>query len=139
MTADSGRGARPRMGGRRAAVFRRTASQRQAFDAIRASARQTHASGARYLLVNVPEHSYRWSAPDGPARYRAFIQAMTQHARAEGFEFIDVTQSVPNRFANDADYSDYHHMSPAGPIRFTDMLAREVVTRSRGNAVAVRQ
>ena len=115
-----------------------SADSRQAIAAIRASARQTHAAGARYVLVNVPEHSYRWSAPDGPARYRAYIQTMTQLARDERFEFIDVTQSVPNRFADDADYSDYHHMSPAGAIRFTDMLAREIVAESRIHAEARR-
>jgi hypothetical protein len=115
-----------------------SAESRQAFAAIRASARQAHAAGARYVLVNVPEHSYRWSAPDGPARYRAFIQTMAQLARDEEFEFIDVTESVPNRFANEADYSDYHHMSPAGAIRFTHMLAQEFVRESRTHAEARR-
>jgi hypothetical protein len=115
------------------------ADSRRAFEAIRASARQTHATGARYVLVNVPEHPYRWSAPDGPARYRGFIDAMTLLAREEGFEFIDVTQSVPNRFADDADYSDYHHMSPAGAIRFTHILAREIAIRSRAHVEARRQ
>jgi hypothetical protein len=94
-----------------------------ALAAIRASAAASRRAGARYILVNVPEHAFRWSAPAGPSRYRAYVVAMTEIARAERFEFIDVTQGDPQRFAEEADYSDYHHMSPAGAQRFTRLLA----------------
>ena len=45
---------------------------------------------------------------------RGYVLSMTEMARAEDFEFIDVTQGDAQRFAEETDYSDYHHMSPAG-------------------------
>ena len=37
-----------------------------ALTAIRRTARAVRRSGAEYALVNVPEHVFRWSGPDGP-------------------------------------------------------------------------
>jgi hypothetical protein len=100
--------------------------------AIRASAAASRRAGARYVLVNVPEHAFRWSAPEGPSRYSAYVHAMEEIARGDGFEFIDVTQGDARRFAVEADYSDYHHMSPAGAQRFTRLLAAAFGQRLAG-------
>jgi hypothetical protein len=55
---------------------------------------------------------------------------MRELAAREGFTFLDVTHGDPRRFARDAEYSDYHHMSPAGARRFTGLLADEFAQRS---------
>ena len=102
------------------------AESRSAIAAIQQSARMVHQAGARYILVNVPEHAFRWSAPGGAARYRAYLHALAAAADAEGFTFIDVTQGNPQAFSVDAEFSDYHHMSPAGALRFTRALAHEL-------------
>jgi hypothetical protein len=94
-----------------------------ALDAIRRTARGARAAGAGYLLVNMPEHAFRWSGRDGRERYARYLAALRSLAEAEGFPFVDVTDGDPERFANDADYSDYHHMSPDGAARFTMLLA----------------
>jgi len=94
-----------------------------ALDAIRQTSRVVRRSGAEYALVNVPEHSFRWSGRDGLLRYRDYIAALKRLADEEAFEFIDVTAGATNQFSRDADYSDYHHMSPEGAGRFTLMLA----------------
>jgi hypothetical protein len=86
----------------------------------------------KYVLVNVPEHAFRWSAPDGPQRYTDYLDSVRSLAQSMSFEFIDVTHGNPRLFANDADYSDYHHMSPAGAHRFTLLLASELRTRLTG-------
>src|SRR4051812_11145872 len=94
-----------------------------AVDAIRASFRATTRSGAEYVLLNVPEHAFRWSGADGRARYASYLNVLQQLADAEGFRFIDVTGGDPGQFAAPADYSDYHHMSPEGAQRFTRLVA----------------
>jgi hypothetical protein len=102
---------------------------RNALDAIRRSFRATRRSGAQYILVNVPEHAFRWSGPDGRQRYAAYLGELAKLARAEGFPFVDVTGGDPAVFSSPLDYSDYHHMSPAGARRFTTLLAAEFRTR----------
>jgi hypothetical protein len=97
-----------------------------AIAAIQQSARLAREAGARYILVNVPEHSFRWSAPGGEGRYRAYLHALATAAGQGGFTFVDVTQGNPNAFSVDAEFSDYHHMSPAGARRFTRALAHEL-------------
>jgi hypothetical protein len=95
-------------------------------------------ANVRYVLVNVPEHAFRWSAPDGGQRYADYIDAMRSLADSMSFEFVDVTAGDPQRFANDSEYSDYHHMSPAGAHRFTLMLASEFESRFAGTLTAGR-
>ena len=95
-------------------------------------------SNVRYVLVNVPEHAFRWSTPGGAERYGEYIDTLRALADAQSFEFIDVTNRDPRRFANDAEYSDYHHMSPAGAHRFTLMLASELGPRLPGTLAAGR-
>jgi hypothetical protein len=102
---------------------------RAALEAIGRSFRATRRAGAQYILVNVPEHAFRWSGPDGRERYEAYLGALAQLARAEGFPFVDVTGGNPGLFSSPLDYSDYHHMSPAGARRFTTLLAAEFRTR----------
>jgi len=105
---------------------------RAALEAIRRSFQATRRFGAQYVLVNVPEHAFRWSGPDGRERYAAYLGALTELARAEGFPFVDVTGGDPALFSSPLDYSDYHHMSPAGARRFTTLLAAEFRTRYAG-------
>jgi hypothetical protein len=98
----------------------------EAFEAIRQTARAAQRSGARYVLVNVPEHAFRWSGSDGRARYATYLAALRRVAADEHVTFIDVTDADPYRFSNDADYADYHHMSPEGAARFTTLLATTI-------------
>src|SRR5262245_28176982 len=97
--------------------------RRDALDAIRQTSRAVRRRGAEYALVNVPEHSFRWSGRDGLSRYRDYLAALKRLADEEAFAFIDVTAGATDQFSRDADYSDYHHMSPEGAGRFTQMLA----------------
>lgn len=92
---------------------------------IRRSARAAYRAGAEYVLVNMPEHAFRWSGDDGAARYARYLDVLEQLAATEGFEFIDVTRGDPQQFSSALEYSDYHHMSPAGSERFTRLLADE--------------
>jgi hypothetical protein len=96
-----------------------------ALDEIRKSARAAHRAGAEYVLVNMPEHAFRWSGDDGRERYATYLEVLQQLAANEGFEFIDVTGGDPLQFSSALEYSDYHHMSPAGSERFTRLLADE--------------
>src|SRR5262249_54119747 len=93
---------------------------------IRRSARAAKRAGADYILVNVPEYAFRWSGPDGRQRYASYLNTMRDLARSEGVRFVDVTHGDPYLFSSQAEYSDYHHMSPAGARRFTTMLAAEL-------------
>jgi hypothetical protein len=99
---------------------------KEALEAIRRSARSARQMGAQYLLVNVPEHAFRWSGPDGRERYASYLRAMQDVADEEGFTFIDVSDGNPSRFESASEYSDYHHMSPTGAARFTRMLADRI-------------
>jgi hypothetical protein len=99
---------------------------KEALEAIRRSFRATRRAGAQYLLVNVPEHAYRWSGPDGRERYASYFRAMQDLADDERFTFIDVSDGNPSQFASVSEYSDYHHMSPTGALRFTTMLADRI-------------
>lgn len=94
-----------------------------ALQEIRRSARAARRRGADYVLVNVPEHAFRWSGSDGRQRYDTYLGTLRRLAAAEGFAFVDVTSGDPDRFSSMAEYADYHHMSPAGAERFTRMLA----------------
>lgn len=96
-------------------------------------------ANVRYVLVNVPEHAFRWSTPGGAERYGEYIDTLRALAASQSFEFIDVTKRDPSRFANDAEYSDYHHMSPAGAHRFTLMLASELGAQLPGTLTAGRR
>jgi hypothetical protein len=98
---------------------------RNALDQIRRSARAARRAGAEYVLVNVPEHAFRWSGPDGRERYRNYLDTLRALAAREGVAFVDVTGGDPAQFSSEAEYSDYHHMSPAGADRFTRLLAQE--------------
>src|SRR5690349_110560 len=70
----------------------------EALEAIRRSYRATKRAGAQYVLVNVPEHAFRWSGADGRERYDAYLTAMRRVADEEGFPFVDVTHGDPVLF-----------------------------------------
>jgi hypothetical protein len=83
------------------------------------------ANGMLYILVNMPEHCARFgNSPEGQARYQRYLDALGSFARSRGIPLIDVTGGAADAFCNDAWFSDYHHMSPAGARVFTTMLAR---------------
>lgn len=83
------------------------------------------ANGMLYVLVNMPEHCARYDGdPRGQARYQAYLDVLGGFARSLGIPLIDVTGGDAGAFCNDAWFSDYHHMSPAGAQVFTTMLAQ---------------
>jgi hypothetical protein len=94
-----------------------------ALAAIRDTAGAARRFGAAYVLVNVPEHAFRWSGEDGRERYARYLALLRELAAEEHVAFVDVTDGDPTRFADDREYSDYHHMSPVGADRFTTLLA----------------
>jgi len=51
---------------------------------------------------------------------------MQDLAADEGFTFVDVSDGNPSQFVAASEYSDYHHMSPTGALRFTTMLADRI-------------
>ena len=53
-------------------------------------------------------------------------QRPEETGRRRRFAFIDVTAGSADQFFRDAEYSDYHHMSPEGAGRFTAMLAAAI-------------
>jgi hypothetical protein len=110
-------------------MLRDSPESRDSLEAIRRSFRATRRFGSQYILVNVPEHAFRWSGADGRERYAAYLRALAQLAGAEGFPFVDVTGGDPTLFSSPVEYSDYHHMSPAGARRFTTLLAAEFRAR----------
>src|SRR3954469_3009403 len=110
-----------------------------ALAAIGRTAELCRRAGVRYVLVNVPEHAFRWSGPDGARRYADYVDTLRALAQSLSFEFVDVTNGDPRRFANDAEDSDYHHMSPAGAHRFTMLLASELGSRLPGTLTADRR
>jgi hypothetical protein len=103
-----------------------------ALEAIRHSARAARRAGADYVLVNVPEHAFRWSGANGHARYVTYLDTLRQLAAAEGFPFVDVTDGDDARFSAYREYSDYHHMSPEGAARFTTLLAAHFGSQRAG-------
>jgi hypothetical protein len=94
-----------------------------AFEAIRQTIHAAQRSGATYVLVNMPEHAFRWSSADGAARYATYLRALRRLADEQGVRFVDVTDGDPYRFSQDAEFADYHHMSPEGATHFTTLLA----------------
>jgi hypothetical protein len=81
-----------------------------------------------YILVNIPEHGDKYlNQSDGMERYHAYLNQLENFAESEGILFIDVTNGCPERYRDDALFSDYHHMSPAGAALFTKELAKELV------------
>jgi hypothetical protein len=92
-----------------------------------------------WTFVNVPEHVFRWSGLDGQARYHRYIQRPEENGRRRRFAFIDVTAGSADQFFRDAEYSDYHHMSPEGAGRFTAMLAARSPRRSKQSRPAQEQ
>lgn len=102
-------------------------------EALRRTAALCRERGILYIVANSPEHPYRYSTPDGAARYRHYLGLLEDLAAQEGFVFIDVTNGDPGRFANDAWFSDYHHMLPAGAERFTSLLAARLAPLLAGD------
>mgnify|MGYP006170882099 CR=1 FL=1 len=92
------------------------------FAALRRTIAAVRAAGAEYVLVNVPEHAFRWRGPDGPDRYRHYVRTLQAFAEAERVGFIDPTDGDPSRFVA-TPYFDLSHMTAAGSRQFTRALA----------------
>jgi hypothetical protein len=120
-----------------------SAEWKTSVEEIRRSCRAARRAGAEYVLVNVPEHAFRWSGPDGRERYQVYLGVLKNLAEADRFPFVDVTDGDPARFALAAEFSDYHHMSPEGAAHFTRLLAGafdsrvDVLPKLETRAVAV--
>jgi hypothetical protein len=82
-------------------------------------------AGAQYVLVNMPEHPARFDTATGHAIFDDYEQRIRAWAANNDVPFLDVTNSSLDVFTEDELYSDYHHMSPKGARKFTDMLAAE--------------
>jgi hypothetical protein len=102
-----------------------------AFDALREVHRTCLAAGIDYVLVNVPEHAFRWSRPNGQALYAEYLAKLRDFARRERITFVDVTRGDPSTFGADAEFSDYHHMGPGGAEHLTRLLAAELIATGR--------
>jgi hypothetical protein len=82
------------------------------------------ASGAMYVLVNMPEHGDKFlNAADGQDRYRLYVDTLRSFAAAQGVPFIDVTNGDANVYQTDEPFSDFHHMSPDGAAELTRLIA----------------
>jgi hypothetical protein len=80
--------------------------------------------GVHFVIVNMPEYCGRYlTAADGLARYRAYLNSLRQLASREGVSLIDVTRGDPSGWCDKEQFSDHHHMSPAGAHRFSVELA----------------
>jgi hypothetical protein len=92
------------------------------FAALRRAIAVVRATGAVYVLANVPEHVRRWQGPDAADRYRAYLEALRAFAESEGVAFVDPTNGNVAAF-KDAPYSDFSHMTPQGCRQYTAALA----------------
>lgn len=85
------------------------------------------AEGIMYVLVNIPEHGDKYlNQPDGRERYQAYLDQLEALAQSKGIVFVDITDGRAELYRDDALFSDYHHMSPAGAELFTRELAQRL-------------
>jgi hypothetical protein len=95
--------------------------------------------GIDYVLVNVPEHGDKFLNAEGGKRlYDLYISELKKFANQESILLIDTTNSNPDSYRNDRDYSDYHHMSVAGAERFTKELASVISVYLLENGVVAK-
>ena len=92
------------------------------FAALRRTIAAVRATGAAYVLANVPEHVTRWQGPDAADRYRAYVDALREFAASEGVAFVDPTDGNVAQF-RDMPYSDFSHMTADGSRQYTLALA----------------
>ena len=95
------------------------------FAALHRTIAAVHATGASYVLVNVPEHAARWRGAGGVERYRHYVETLRAFADVEGVAFIDPTEGDPFRFAQ-TPFNDLSHMTAAGSRQFTRALAERM-------------
>jgi len=85
----------------------------------------------QYVLINMPEHSFRWvSQPGGDILYASYLRQLDELAYEEGIIFIDLTYGDPDNYSHDEWFSDYHHMSPLGAELFSRELAKFFIIHS---------
>ena len=92
-------------------------------DALRRTAAWCRQRGIAYVLVNIPEHRDRFSAPEGPELYAAYLADMRKLAGELGADFIDVTRGDATAYGDDCYDFDHFHMSGYGSERFTREFA----------------
>ena len=95
-------------------------------EALRRTYEACRGAGAAYVLVNMPEHAFRWSARDGHATYATYLSTLEDFARRTGFEFVDLSSGNPTLFHDNQEFADFHHMTPAGARRLTRLLAENL-------------
>ncbi len=92
-------------------------------DALRRTAAWCRGKHVAYVLVNIPEHRDRFSAPEGPALYAAYLADMRVLADELGAGFVDVTGGDTGAYGDDCYDFDHFHMSRHGSERFTREFA----------------
>jgi hypothetical protein len=95
------------------------------FAALERTIAAVRASGAEYVLLNVPEHASRWRGPGGIARYQHYLEQLRAFAEREGVMFIDPTEGDPFRFDR-TPYADFAHMTEVGSRQFTRAVAEQM-------------
>jgi hypothetical protein len=95
------------------------------FEALRRTIAVTHAAGAAYVLLNVPEHEMRWRQPAAAERYLAYVAALREFAAAEGVPFVDPTGGTLGLIDPEL-YNDFSHMTAEGSRRFTRAVASQM-------------
>ena len=91
-------------------------------DAMRAACER---AGVQYVLVQLPEHPNRFGTSQGPALWQAYQSAVKAWAAKHGVPFLDITRGDYNSFGDDAWYADYHHLSPRGAKRLSELVAKD--------------
>jgi hypothetical protein len=92
--------------------------------------------GSHFIIVNVPEYCSRYlQAPDGLARYAAYLGILREVAAQERVNFIDVTHGDPSTWCDKDQFSDFHHMSPEGARRLSIELGEAIGAMMAPSAV----
>jgi hypothetical protein len=95
------------------------------FQALRRTIAVARATGATYVLVNVPEDEMRWRGPARAERYTAYVTALRDFAASEGVAFVDPTAGRLGHLRH-ALYNDFAHMTAEGSRQFTRALAERM-------------
>ncbi len=90
-------------------------------EALTRCAETSRVQGARFMVVNMPEHAGRYR--EHPALYATYLEALRHWASSHGVPLVDVTHGDQSAYHDDASFADDHHMSPAGADQFSRSLA----------------
>ncbi|HEX9644464.1 MAG TPA: hypothetical protein VGC11_10765 [Acidimicrobiia bacterium] len=81
--------------------------------------RETHAlveaRGARFVLLNMPEHPQKFLAgQDGAERYASYLDALSSFADTEGIVLLDPSQGSLESWSDAGLFFDFHHLNAGG-------------------------